>query len=119
MPDCGGSNRNWTGEERREFCKLCKSDSDLRSNTACSKSKTAMWVSVTFAVVLVPICFGLSAIAWSAKSDVANQKETVQEIAKEQKEMAKNLNTIAEFVKLLKEGSLMLPTRHDSDEEHN
>lgn len=94
----------WTGNERREFCKLCKQSTNDAVRSACSKAKISMWMSG----LLVVTCLGLSAIAWSAKSDVSNQKEILTEIRREQKSISKDMNKVAEFIELLKEGKIVV-----------
>ena len=103
------SEKPWTGNERRAYCELCKEGTDKGIKSACKKAS----IAIKLTGGLVVICFILSGIAWSAKSNVANQKEKVDKIHDRQEGMAEDLSAIAEFVNLLKNGNVNLPYRHD------
>lgn len=103
----------WAGSDRKEYCKLCKRDTERSVKNAEKMGENAVKISLT----LLVICFVLSGIAWSAKSDVRNfrissQKDMmyfnlkVQEINRDQKKIKRDLAKIAEFVDLLKQGKI-------------
>jgi len=108
----------WTGSERREFCMLCQKSMEEKINSmgksACTKARIAMWLSG----LLVVICFAATGISYSAKADVANQKEILSEIRKEQKVISHDLNQIAEFVNLLKAGKIVVHEHARNGRDH-
>ena len=97
----------WSGEERREYCRLCKEDTNRSIKSACTKARISMYLTGT----LLAFILGLTSLTWSAKSDVDNQKEILREIRVEQKSIAKDLNKITEFIELLKEGKISTDRR--------
>jgi len=94
----------WTGDERREYCKICKQSTNELIKSACTKARIAMWLSG----MLLIVCITATGISYSAKADVANQKEILTEIRKEQKTISHDLSQIAEFVNLLKAGKIVV-----------
>ena len=94
--------KTWDGPDRREYCQLCRSSTENGIKSACSKARNSMLISIC----LLGICFVLSGIAWSAKSDVSHQKETILEVKNTQKQMATDISKIAEFIDLLKDGKI-------------
>jgi len=111
----------WTGSERREFCTLCQVRIDEKIKGACAKARIAMWLSG----ILVAICFAATGISYSAKADVANQKEAMvkqerilTEILKDQKVISHDLNQIAEFVNLLKAGKIVVHEHARNGRDH-
>lgn len=85
-------------------CKLCKEGLEGKIDAACRKARWAFGAAFS----LLAAVLALSGIAWSARSDVSNQKELLVEVRKEQKQMAEDLNRIAEFVDLLKKGKIVV-----------
>lgn len=89
----------WSGTEHREYCKLCKEGTHREIKLACAKGRAAISISSGLLVV----CFVLSGISWSAKSDVSHQKEITTMIYENQKEMRKDIGTVVKFIELWKE----------------
>lgn len=100
MSDTNELNRN-----NQDYCNLCKEGTDNGIKAACGKSNRAMWI----AGILLGVCFGLSGIAWSAKSAVANMAKQVDEIHAEQKIIGKSVAKFNTFIELLMKGQINLP----------
>ena len=92
----------WAGEERREYCKLCKQGTNERINELGNKISN----SNRLAMGLLVVCFILSGIAWSAKSDVEHQKEIISDIRTTQLKIKDDLTTVVGFLKLFQEGKI-------------
>lgn len=104
----------WTEGERRMHCQMCKSDLENRIGAACSKARWSMYISLG----LLAACITLAGVAWSAKSDVGHQKETITDMSKKQDKIAEDISKIAEFVDLLKSGKIYIP-RNNGYNNHN
>jgi len=60
------------------------------------------------------VCFILSGIAWSAKTEVENQKEIVTDIRTTQLKIKDDLTTVVGFIKLLQDGKIKPPELRSS-----
>ena len=91
-------------EERRKYCELCKKGTEKGISAACSKGTIAMRICFC----LLGVCFFLSGVAWSAKADVKNMKDKVNEIHADQKKMNADMGKVVGFIDLLKNGKIKI-----------